>query len=79
MPVTAAISTASSVTSAFASLIYPISMDDYEVVPAAGQEGVGADANPFPNVDDAELNIQLPILLLYGTTLIRACPIACAS
>ncbi|GJX93753.1 hypothetical protein Tco_0348339 [Tanacetum coccineum] len=28
------------------------------VAPAAGQEGVGADANPLPSVDDAELNIQ---------------------
>ncbi|GJX97274.1 hypothetical protein Tco_0353072 [Tanacetum coccineum] len=58
MPVTTAITTALSVTSASASLIYPISTDDYEVVPAAGQEGVGADANPFLNVDDDELNIQ---------------------
>ncbi|GKG38849.1 hypothetical protein Tco_0460561, partial [Tanacetum coccineum] len=45
-------------TSASASLIYPISTDDYEVAPAAGQEGVGADANPFPDVDDVELHIQ---------------------
>ncbi|GJQ96257.1 hypothetical protein Tco_0007396 [Tanacetum coccineum] len=58
MPVTTAITTALSVTSASASFIYPISTDDYEVAPAAGQEGVGADANPFPDVDDAELNIQ---------------------
>ncbi|GJQ97463.1 hypothetical protein Tco_0008602 [Tanacetum coccineum] len=56
MPVTIAITMALSVTSASTSLIYPISTDDYEVAPAAGQEGVGADANPFP--DDAELNIQ---------------------
>ncbi|GJZ01273.1 hypothetical protein Tco_0519234 [Tanacetum coccineum] len=56
MPVTTAITMALSVTSASASFIYPISTDDYEVAPAAGQEGVGADANPFP--DDAELNIQ---------------------
>ncbi|GKG65156.1 hypothetical protein Tco_0669575, partial [Tanacetum coccineum] len=33
-------------------------IDDYEVAPTAGQEGVGADANPFPDVDDVELNIQ---------------------
>ncbi|GKC08863.1 gypsy type transposase [Tanacetum coccineum] len=59
MPVTTATTTALSVTSASASFIYPISMDDYEVAPAAGQEGVGEDANPFPDVDDAELNIQL--------------------
>ncbi|GKC82068.1 hypothetical protein Tco_1137785, partial [Tanacetum coccineum] len=59
MPVTTAITTALFVTSASASLIFPISTDDYKVAPAIGQEGVGADANPFPNVDDAELNIQL--------------------
>ncbi|GJY31071.1 putative reverse transcriptase domain-containing protein [Tanacetum coccineum] len=53
-----------SVTSASASLIYPISTDDYEVAPAAGQEGVGADANPFP--DDAELNIQLDNITTSG-------------
>ncbi|GKF38705.1 hypothetical protein Tco_0118766 [Tanacetum coccineum] len=58
MPVTIGIATALSVTSAFAILIYHISTDDYEVAPTAGQEGVGADANPFPDVDDAELNIQ---------------------
>ncbi|GJV49536.1 hypothetical protein Tco_1439748 [Tanacetum coccineum] len=54
--ITTAITTALSVTSTSASLIYPIYMDDYEVAHAAGQEGVGADANPFP--DDAQLNIQ---------------------
>ncbi|GKA45393.1 hypothetical protein Tco_0738189 [Tanacetum coccineum] len=32
--------------------------DDYEVVHADGQGGIGADANPLPNVDDVELNIQ---------------------
>ncbi|GJT90781.1 hypothetical protein Tco_1079626, partial [Tanacetum coccineum] len=37
MPVTTAITTALSVTSASASFIYPISTDDYEVAPAAGQ------------------------------------------
>ncbi|GJT84979.1 hypothetical protein Tco_1066696 [Tanacetum coccineum] len=58
MPVTTAITTALSVTSASTSFIYPISTDDYEVALAAGQEGVGADADPFPDVDDAELNIQ---------------------
>ncbi|GJV91412.1 hypothetical protein Tco_1539225 [Tanacetum coccineum] len=58
MPVTTAITMALSVTSASSRFIYPISTDDYEVAPAAGQEGVGTDANPFPDVDDAELNIQ---------------------
>ncbi|GJW30822.1 hypothetical protein Tco_0047697 [Tanacetum coccineum] len=53
--------TALSITFAFASFIPPISTDDYEVVYADGQEGVGADANPFPNVDDAKLNIQCSV------------------
>ncbi|GJV12565.1 hypothetical protein Tco_1354106 [Tanacetum coccineum] len=50
--------TALSVTFASTSSIPPISTDDYDVVHADGQEGKGADANPFPNVDDAELNID---------------------
>ncbi|GKB91054.1 hypothetical protein Tco_0963326, partial [Tanacetum coccineum] len=50
--------TALSVTFASASSIPPISMDDYEVVHTDGREGMGAEANPFPNVDDAELNIS---------------------
>ncbi|GJX20737.1 hypothetical protein Tco_0223414 [Tanacetum coccineum] len=49
--------TALSVTFASVSSIPPISTDNYEVVHADGQGGVGADANTFPNVDDAELNI----------------------
>ncbi|GKC66015.1 hypothetical protein Tco_1098613 [Tanacetum coccineum] len=50
--------TALSVTFASVSSIPPISTDDYEVVRADGREGAGADANPFPNVDEAELNIS---------------------
>ncbi|GJY76988.1 hypothetical protein Tco_0482104 [Tanacetum coccineum] len=50
--------TALSATFASVSSIPPILTDDYEVMHANGQEGVGANANPFPNVDDAELNIQ---------------------
>nr|GEW60055.1 hypothetical protein [Tanacetum cinerariifolium] len=42
--------TALSVTFASASLI---STDDYEIVHVEGGENVGADADPFPNVDDA--------------------------
>nr|GEU96774.1 retrovirus-related Pol polyprotein from transposon TNT 1-94 [Tanacetum cinerariifolium] len=45
--------TALSGTFASASLI---STDDYEIVHAKGGDNVGADADPFPNVDDAELN-----------------------
>ncbi|GKD00726.1 hypothetical protein Tco_1171000 [Tanacetum coccineum] len=52
------ITTALSVTFATVSSIPPISTDDYNVVHADGQEGGGADANPFPNFDDAELNIE---------------------
>ncbi|GKA64426.1 hypothetical protein Tco_0764032 [Tanacetum coccineum] len=50
--------TALSVTFASTSSIPPISTYDYDVVHADGQEGRGADANSFPNVDDAELNID---------------------
>ncbi|GJV06998.1 hypothetical protein Tco_1344654 [Tanacetum coccineum] len=50
--------TALSVTFASVSSIPPISIDDYDVMHADGQEGGGADANPFPNVGDAELNIE---------------------
>ncbi|GKD75308.1 hypothetical protein Tco_1333590 [Tanacetum coccineum] len=50
--------TALSVTFVSVSSIPPISIDNYDVVHADGQEGGGADANPFPNVDDAELNIK---------------------
>nr|GEV37902.1 hypothetical protein [Tanacetum cinerariifolium] len=47
--------TALSVTLVSASLIPPISTDDYEIAHAEGRESAGADANPFSNVDDAEL------------------------
>ncbi|GKE59382.1 hypothetical protein Tco_1498567, partial [Tanacetum coccineum] len=50
--------TALSVTFASVSPIPLISTNNYDVVHADGQEGGGADANPFPNVDDAELNIE---------------------
>nr|GEY00450.1 hypothetical protein [Tanacetum cinerariifolium] len=49
--------TAMSVTLVSASLIPPISIDDYEIMHAEGEKSVGADANSFPDVDDAELNI----------------------
>ncbi|GJU31039.1 hypothetical protein Tco_1174628 [Tanacetum coccineum] len=58
--------TALSVTFASTSSIPPISTDDYDVVRTDGQEGTsadgqtgaGADVNPFPNVEDAELDIS---------------------
>ncbi|GJX08529.1 hypothetical protein Tco_0196461 [Tanacetum coccineum] len=57
--------TALSMTFASTSTIPPISTDDYEVVHTVGQEGTdadgqtstGADVNPFPSIDDAELNV----------------------
>ncbi|GJW38238.1 hypothetical protein Tco_0064083 [Tanacetum coccineum] len=57
--------TALSVTFASTSTIPPISTDDYEIVHTDGQEGtdadgqtsIGADTNPFPSIDDAELNV----------------------
>ncbi|GJT08454.1 hypothetical protein Tco_0842916 [Tanacetum coccineum] len=53
---TPATTTALSTTFASRSSIPPISTDDYEVLHTDGREGTGADVNPFPNVDDAELN-----------------------
>ncbi|GKE59962.1 hypothetical protein Tco_1510329 [Tanacetum coccineum] len=50
--------TALSVTLASASTIPPISTDDYQVVHTDGQKGIDADVNPFPNVEDAELNVS---------------------
>ncbi|GJW55685.1 hypothetical protein Tco_0099770, partial [Tanacetum coccineum] len=58
--------TALSVTLVSASAIPPISTDDYEVVPADGQKGTGADGEAlvdenvdlFPDVSDAELTIH---------------------
>ncbi|GKG21749.1 hypothetical protein Tco_0384344 [Tanacetum coccineum] len=49
--------------SALHGTIPPISTDDYEVAHADGtgadgQLNCGADVDPFPNVDDAELNIS---------------------
>ncbi|GKE51950.1 hypothetical protein Tco_1487106, partial [Tanacetum coccineum] len=58
MPATADTTTTLSFTFDSASSIPPISTDDYEVVRADGQEGAGAGADPFHNVDDAELNIS---------------------
>ncbi|GKF32735.1 hypothetical protein Tco_0102533, partial [Tanacetum coccineum] len=40
--------------------------DGQESIGADGQTIVGADVNPFPNIDDAELNVPegLPPLLM---------------
>ncbi|GKF77164.1 hypothetical protein Tco_0229634 [Tanacetum coccineum] len=49
--------TALSTTFAFASLIAPIFVDDYEVVGTDDQATADGSAASFPNVDDAELHI----------------------
>ncbi|GKG33305.1 hypothetical protein Tco_0433464, partial [Tanacetum coccineum] len=61
-PATADITTALSIIVASTNTIRPISIDDYEVTGADDQataDGSVADedANPFPIIDDAELNI----------------------
>ncbi|GJV35363.1 hypothetical protein Tco_1407840 [Tanacetum coccineum] len=50
--------TALSMTLVSASTITLISMDDYEITHANAQGNAGADVDPFPNVDDAELIIS---------------------
>ncbi|GJY10149.1 hypothetical protein Tco_0378334 [Tanacetum coccineum] len=57
VPATADTTTALSTTFASASIIAPISVDDYEVVGTDDQAGADGNAEPFPNVDDVELNI----------------------
>ncbi|GKA70374.1 hypothetical protein Tco_0776438 [Tanacetum coccineum] len=67
IPTTADTTMALSVTFASTSVILPISMDDYEIVHADGQGGEGANqavdenvdrnVDPFPNVDDVDLNL----------------------
>ncbi|GKF38756.1 hypothetical protein Tco_0118817, partial [Tanacetum coccineum] len=58
IPATAGTTTALSITFVSASSTPPISIDDYEVVHADDQGNAGVDVDPFPNVDDAELNIS---------------------
>nr|GEV57191.1 transposase (putative), gypsy type [Tanacetum cinerariifolium] len=53
--VSAPITTALSTTLAFANTVAPITVDDNGVV--GTDDRAGADADPFPNVDDAELNM----------------------
>nr|GEZ42609.1 hypothetical protein [Tanacetum cinerariifolium] len=49
--------TALSTTLAYASTVLPIYVDDYEVTGMDDQTGADGNADPFPNVDDGELNI----------------------
>nr|GEW35115.1 hypothetical protein [Tanacetum cinerariifolium] len=51
----APITTALSITLAFANTVAPITVDDYGVI--GTDDWAGADADPFPNMDDAELNM----------------------
>ncbi|GJY75037.1 hypothetical protein Tco_0479468, partial [Tanacetum coccineum] len=55
--VTADTTMALSITFASASIIAPISADDYEVIGTDGQAVADEHASSFPNVDNAELNI----------------------
>nr|GEV96224.1 hypothetical protein [Tanacetum cinerariifolium] len=57
VPATAVATTALSKTLASTSTVAPISVDDYVVVGTDDQAGADGNADPFPNVDDAELNI----------------------
>nr|GEX68209.1 ribonuclease H-like domain-containing protein [Tanacetum cinerariifolium] len=57
MRATADTTKAMSITFSFASTIAAISVDDYEVVGTDDQANADENAEPFPNIDDAELNI----------------------
>ncbi|GKF30962.1 hypothetical protein Tco_0100760 [Tanacetum coccineum] len=67
VPATVDTTTALSTTLAFVSTIIPIFVDDYDVAGMDDQAAVNdnvvsdnvtsEDVNPFPNVDDAELNV----------------------
>ncbi|GKF75182.1 hypothetical protein Tco_0224626, partial [Tanacetum coccineum] len=57
MPTTADTTTTLSTTFSSANTIAPISVDDYEVVGTGDQTDADRNVEPFPNVDDAELNI----------------------
>nr|GEV39883.1 hypothetical protein [Tanacetum cinerariifolium] len=57
IPATVDTTMALSITSVSASLIPPISTDDYEITYAEGEKSVGANASPFPDVYDTKLKI----------------------
>ncbi|GKA28642.1 hypothetical protein Tco_0714887 [Tanacetum coccineum] len=57
VPATADTTTTLSTTFASASTIAPIFVDDYKVMGTDDQADADGNAEPFPNVDDAELNI----------------------
>ncbi|GJT09209.1 hypothetical protein Tco_0843671 [Tanacetum coccineum] len=64
--VTANTTTTLSTTFASASLVAPISVDDYEVIGADDQAVADRNAASFPNVDDADLNIPYAFITSYG-------------
>nr|GEV75259.1 hypothetical protein [Tanacetum cinerariifolium] len=66
MPTTADTTTALSTTFASASTIAPISVDDYEVMGTDDQAGADGIADPFSNVDDAEMNIPQSIFTVFS-------------
>nr|GEX88531.1 nonaspanin [Tanacetum cinerariifolium] len=51
----APITTALSITLAFSNIVAPITVDDYGVM--GTDDWAGADADPFPNMDDVDLNM----------------------
>ncbi|GJX85050.1 hypothetical protein Tco_0335824 [Tanacetum coccineum] len=65
---TADTTTALSVTFASANIITPISVDDYEVVGTDDKVDADGNVEPFPNVDDVELNIPYAAVMydLFG-------------
>nr|GEU74321.1 hypothetical protein [Tanacetum cinerariifolium] len=60
-----------STTSASTIIVAPISVDDYEVTGTDDQAGANGNANPFPNVDDAKLNIPFTFITSYGPSHLR--------
>nr|GEV68795.1 hypothetical protein [Tanacetum cinerariifolium] len=56
---TTGMTTTLSTTLASAGIVSPVYVDDYEVAGMDDQAGTDGNTDPFPNVDDAELNIPL--------------------
>nr|GEW01572.1 hypothetical protein [Tanacetum cinerariifolium] len=58
-----------STTLASASIVAPIFVDNYEVAGTDDQASADGNTDPFPNVDDAELNIPLRFSKMFGLSL----------
>ncbi|GJT16298.1 hypothetical protein Tco_0875004 [Tanacetum coccineum] len=67
IPATTDTTTALSLTFSSTNIIAPISVYDYEVVGTDSQADADGNAEPFPNVDDAELNILQSRLILRAS------------